>query len=111
MSLEQHVAMPTILELHDKAEDVSRILSALSNPRRLVMLCHLLQHGETSVSALVDVIGVSQSALSQHLAMMRAEGLVRARKEGLSVYYSIADSRIKELVSSLERIFCGTQAG
>lgn len=93
-------------DLMEKAEDVSRVLSALSNPRRLLVLCHLMQMGERSVSQLVETVGLSQSALSQHLALMRAEGLVRTRKEGLNVHYSIADPRIEELVRSLERIYC-----
>ncbi len=96
---------PTI-DLHENVEEVARVLSALSNPRRLLVLCHLMQHGETSVSQLTKVIGLSQSALSQHLAVMRTEELVCARKDGLNVYYSIADARITELVRSLERIYC-----
>lgn len=92
--------------LQDKASDVSKVLAALSNPRRLLILCHLMQKGETPVSGLTSVTGLSQSALSQHLALMRLEGLVKARKEGLNVFYTIADKRIEALMASLEQIFC-----
>jgi DNA-binding transcriptional ArsR family regulator len=92
--------------LQDKASDVSRVLAALSNPRRLLILCHLMQKGETAVSGLTDITGLSQSALSQHLALMRLEGLVEARKEGLNVFYKIADKRIETLMAALEQIFC-----
>lgn len=92
--------------LEQKVQEVARVLAALSNPRRLQVLCHLMSDGPTSVSGLVEITGLSQSALSQHLALMRAEGLVRARKDGLSVFYSIADPRIEQLVQSLEQIYC-----
>lgn len=98
--------MPEKQTIQDQAEEVSRVLTALSNPRRLLILCHLLQEGETSVSGLAGTSGLSQSALSQHLAMMRAEGLVRTRKEGLNVFYSISDNRIQDLMGALETIFC-----
>ena len=101
--------MANTFELQDKADDVARILSTLSNPRRLLVLCHLMRTGERSVGQLVEAIGLSQSALSQHLALMRAEGLVRTRKEGLNVFYSIADPRVEELVQSLERIYCAVE--
>ena len=98
--------MPPDATIQDQAEEVGRVLTALANPRRLLILCHLLQEGETSVSGLADISDLSQSALSQHLAMMRTEGLVRTRKAGLSVFYSIADDRITDLMGALEVIFC-----
>ena len=93
-------------QLQEQAAEVGRVLSAISNERRLLILCHLQQQGETPVSGLVRITGLSQSALSQHLALMRHEGLVRARKDGLIVFYSVADSRIQSLMASLEAIFC-----
>ncbi|MCC2095934.1 MAG: helix-turn-helix transcriptional regulator [Hyphomicrobiales bacterium] len=98
--------MAEISTLQDKAADVSSVLSALANPRRLLILCYLMQHGETAVSGLTEISGLSQSALSQHLAMMRTEGLVGARKDGLNVFYSIADKRVEALIASLEKIYC-----
>jgi ArsR family transcriptional regulator, virulence genes transcriptional regulator len=93
-------------ELERKAEEVAGLLSAISNPRRLIILCKLAQAGEMTVSGLLQGLGLSQSALSQHLAVMRGEGLLGTRKEGLNVYYRIADPRAFDLMNSLERIFC-----
>jgi len=95
-----------IAELELKAEEVGRALGALANSRRLLALCHLMQQGEASVTQLTEATGLSQSALSQHLAMMRGEGLVRARRSGLNVFYSIADARVAALMHELERIYC-----
>jgi ArsR family transcriptional regulator len=94
------------VELEEKAEEVARLMSVISNSRRLLILCKLAEHGEMTVTRLVDAIGLSQSALSQHLALMRAIGLVTTRKEGLNVHYRIADPRAYELMHALERIFC-----
>ncbi len=102
--------MTTNPGLEDKADEVRRVLSGLANSRRLLILCHLLREGETPVSGLLEVSGLSQSALSQHLAMMRMEGLVRTRKQGQSVFYSIGDSRVTALMASLEAIFCPVEA-
>ncbi|MGE3244782.1 MAG: ArsR/SmtB family transcription factor [Beijerinckiaceae bacterium] len=93
-------------EIHSRADEVARTLSALANPRRLQILCHLISAGETNVTGLAGPSGLSQSALSQHLKLMRAEGLVRSRKAGLNVFYAIADQRVADLVASLERIYC-----
>ena len=93
-------------DLEEKAEEIGRVLATLSNTKRLLILCHLQAEGETQVSRLVEVSGLSQSALSQHLAIMRMEGLVRTRKQGQSVFYTIADPRVTALMASLEEIFC-----
>jgi len=98
--------MAGIEELEAKAGEVSGLLGAIANPRRLIILCKLAQAGELTVGALQDGSGLSQSALSQHLAVMRGEGLLTTRKEGLNVHYRIADPRALELMQSLERIFC-----
>lgn len=100
--------MADIAELEAKAEEVAGLLGAISNPRRLIILCKLVQAGEMTVSALQEGSALSQSALSQHLAVMRGEGLITARKDGLNMHYRIADPRAMELMSSLEKIFCST---
>lgn len=95
---------PDVLE--KRAEEVAGILSALSNERRLVVLCKLAEMGEATVGSLAEDVGRSQSALSQHLARMREERLVTFRREGQSLWYRIADPRIEDLLASLERVFC-----
>lgn len=100
--------MADIAELEARADEVSGLLAAISNSRRLIILCKLAQAGEMTVSALQAGSSLSQSALSQHLAVMRGEGLITARKEGLNMHYRIADPRALELMSSLEKIFCST---
>lgn len=86
------------------------MLRALSNETRLLVLCRLGQ-GEMSVGELNDAVGLSQSALSQHLAKLRVDGLVATRREGQSIFYRVADRRVGELVSALHAIFCKPAKG
>jgi DNA-binding transcriptional ArsR family regulator len=102
--------MLAVSDLQKKAEEVAGLLGVMSNPRRLLILCKLAEAGEMNVTSLVEAVGLSQSALSQHLALMRACGLVATRKEGLNVYYRIADPRAFELMQALERVFCRDNA-
>jgi len=90
------------------ATEVAGILSALANERRLMILCQLVEYGEATVGSLVDAVGVSQSALSQHLSKMRDEGIVTFRKESQMVWYRIADPRIEKLFATLHQLFCRT---
>lgn len=102
--------MLAISDLQKKAEEVADLLGIMANPRRLLILCKLADAGEMNVTGLVEAVGLSQSALSQHLALMRASGLVATRKEGLNVYYRITDPRAFELMQALERVFCRDSA-
>lgn len=86
------------------AERASRLLKAMGNERRLVILCHLCQR-EYSVSELCRLVGLSQSALSQHLAKLRRDGLVRTRRSAQTVYYSIAGPQVRPLLSALYDLF------
>ncbi|MEQ1753335.1 MAG: metalloregulator ArsR/SmtB family transcription factor [Micropepsaceae bacterium] len=86
------------------------VLRALSNEARLLVLCQLVQ-GEASVGDLNDAVGLSQSALSQHLAKLRADGLVATRRDAQTIFYRISDARVSELVSSLHAIFCKSTKG
>lgn len=90
------------------ATEVAGILSALANERRLMILCQLVECGEATVGSLVDAVGISQSALSQHLSKMRDEGIVAFRKESQTVWYRIADPRIEKLFATLHQLFCRT---
>ena len=89
-----------------KAGEVSNLLKAMGNARRLMVLCKLVEHGEMTVGDLAREVGLSQSALSQHLARMREEGLVAFRRESQTLWYRIADPRTEQLLASLYTIFC-----
>lgn len=88
------------------AIEVADVLRALANERRLQILCVLMEGGETNVGTLVSRIGISQSALSQHLAKMRDEGILAFRREKQTLHYRIADPRIGELMAELYRLYC-----
>lgn len=97
--------------LEEKADTVSVMLQGLANRHRLLVLCKLLEVGEANVSTLTDAIGLSQSALSQHLARLRAEGVVTFRRDGQTLWYRIADPRIEDLLATLHRLFCDDAKG
>src|SRR6476619_5133099 len=92
--------------MEENAGEVAGMLRALANERRLMILCKLVEWGEANVNTLADTVGLSQSALSQHLAKMRAEGLVTFRRESQTLWYRIADPRIEELFATLHRLYC-----
>jgi DNA-binding transcriptional ArsR family regulator len=95
------------LETFEKqATEVAGILRALSNQRRLMILCKLVERGEANVSSLAQAVGLSQSALSQHLGKMRQEGIVAFRRERQTLWYRIADPRIEQLFATLYSLFC-----
>lgn len=89
-----------------QAEEAVGLLKAMANECRLLVLCHLAEAGELSVGQLQDRVGLSQSALSQHLAKMRDEGLVATRKEAQSVFYRICDPKVGQLLQLLHDLFC-----
>jgi ArsR family transcriptional regulator, virulence genes transcriptional regulator len=95
------------LETFEKqATEVADILRALANERRLMILCKLVEWGEANVTSLCDAVGLSQSALSQHLAKMREEGIVATRRESQTIWYRIADPRVEQLFATLYSLFC-----
>jgi ArsR family transcriptional regulator, virulence genes transcriptional regulator len=95
------------LETFEKqATEVADILRALANERRLMILCKLVEWGEANVTALTEAVGLSQSALSQHLAKMRDEGIVTTRRESQTIWYRIADPRIEQLFALLYELYC-----
>ena len=89
-----------------QAGEASRLLKALSNESRLLVLCFLVEAGELSVSELTERVGLSQSALSQHLARLREEGLVATRKESQSVFYRVCDPKAEQVLALLHQIYC-----
>ena len=86
------------------ADKVSKLLKAMGNERRLAVLCHLSQR-EHSVTELCRLVGLSQSALSQHLAKLRRDHLVKTRRSAQTVYYSVARPEVAPLLRSLAEIF------
>ncbi len=91
------------------AGDATRLLKAIGNESRLIILCHLSQ-GECSVSELHSLLPLTQSALSQHLSRLRAEGLVSDRRESRNIFYSLTPGPAERLLESLHTIYCGRQA-
>lgn len=89
-----------------KAGEAASLLRALANEQRLLILCHLLTTGELSVSALSDQLSLSQSALSQHLAKLRDEGIITNRRESQSLFYRVADEKAARVLALLRDIYC-----
>ena len=90
----------------EKATEAATMLKALSNEKRLMILCKLLEHGEMSVNALIAHVGLSQSALSQHLARMREEKIVDTRRDAQQIFYRVADPRVQKIIATLKKTFC-----
>src|SRR5262252_6001756 len=90
----------------DCAQEAAQLLKLLANEKRLIILCFLATRGEMPVGSLVAALGLSQSALSQHLARLRRDRLVLFRRESQTLYYRLADPRVMRVLSVLEEIFC-----
>jgi len=94
-----------IAELENNATEASGLLKVMSNQWRLLILCHLTQ-GERSVQELQKQLGMGQSALSQHLAILRYEQLVTTRREAQSIFYSLASKEAEKVLLTLHDIYC-----
>ncbi|MBL8836274.1 MAG: helix-turn-helix transcriptional regulator [Alphaproteobacteria bacterium] len=93
-------------DLAPRAAEAAALLRQLANERRLLLLCHLTVAGEATVGQLADLVGLSQSALSQHLGRLREDGLVATRRAGTTIHYRLADPRVARLIGALRDIFC-----
>jgi DNA-binding transcriptional ArsR family regulator len=96
----------TLSDFEARAADAAQLLKALANENRLMVLCYLLACGEASVTSLTDAVGLSQSALSQHLAKLRDDGLVTYRREAQTLFYRVSDDRAERVLAVLKDIFC-----
>ena len=96
-------------KLQSNARQASILLKAMSNEHRLLILCRLIE-GEKSVGELVRLVGLSQSALSQHLARLRRDSLVRTRRDAQTIYYTVASREARALLDQLHELFCAEAA-
>jgi len=88
------------------AERASELLKSLANRHRLLIVCQLIE-GERPVGELAAFLGIRDSTVSQHLALMRKDGIVAARREGQTIWYSIASAPAREVLDALYRVYCG----
>lgn len=95
-------------ELEKNAVHVACLLKAMANPARLMILCQLAER-ECSVGELERAVGLSQSGISQHLAVLRRSDVVKSRREGQTVFYSLASSDIVAVMGTLHSVFCDAQ--
>lgn len=96
--------------LTEQAAAAARMLKLLGNEYRLLILCFLIAQGEMKVGDLVDAVGLSQSALSQHLALLREDGLVAYRRESQTLHYRVSDPRAARILKLLKDLYCGDLA-
>lgn len=96
-------------QMRSHADEASRMLRTLGNDSRLMILC-LLAQGERSVGQLNERLALSQPALSQHLAVLRHEGLVETRRDAQTIYYALADGPATRIIQTLHDIYCGNGA-
>lgn len=99
-----------IKTVEDNVDVAAGLLKALSNEKRLTIICALYK-GEKSVGELEEIVGLSQSALSQHLARLRRDGLVDTRREAQTIYYSMQDQATQSLLKCLSEIYCLDKIG
>lgn len=92
-------------ELSEQSASAAGLLSAMANPKRLMILCSLIE-GEIPVGVLATQVGLSQSALSQHLSKLRAQRLVKTRRDAQTIYYSSNSESVKKILATLSEIYC-----
>ena len=93
-------------DMQAAAAHASELLKALANPHRLMIVCQLIER-ERSVGELAGLLELRDSTVSQHLALLRRDGLVEARRDGQTIWYSIASQPARELLETLYRVYCG----
>ncbi len=102
---QQHATAFDLAEMEKHAGDASALLKAMASPHRLMVLCNLIDQ-ERSVGELLEGIPLSASALSQHLAVLRHEGLVTTRRSAQTIYYALAPGPARDVISVLHAGFC-----
>ena len=94
-----------VKKLFEQAHEASELLKALSHETRLLILC-LLTEGEKSVTELEETMSMPQAAVSQQLARLRLDGLVKPRRDGRTIYYTIASEEVSKIIDQLYDLFC-----
>lgn len=99
---------PELETLMRKARVASDFLKALAHESRLLLLC-LLAEGERSVTELESILSLRQPNVSQHLTRLRLDGLVKTRREGKAIYYSLASDDVRQMIGTIYDIFCANK--
>lgn len=94
-----------LLDMLTAADEASALLKALANRHRLIIICQLIEQ-ERSVGELAAILKIRDSTVSQHLALLRKDGLVTARRDGQTIWYAIDSPQARELVHTLYRVYC-----
>lgn len=92
--------------LETNSGKAAELLAVMGNQKRMLILCHLAQEGEMQVGVLAGKVELSQSALSQHLAKLRNQDLVKTRRQAQTIYYSIKSPSVLTMLQTLNTIFC-----
>lgn len=103
--IKDHLTDDELDRMMDNATLATNYLKAISHEGRLMLLCHL-SSGEKTVTELEELLSARQAAVSQQLGRLRLEGLVRPRREGKTIYYSLADNRSRQIISLVYDLFC-----
>jgi ArsR family transcriptional regulator, virulence genes transcriptional regulator len=98
-------------QLEQSAAEVASMLRVLGNERRLMIVCKLVEWGEANVTSLAEAVGLSQSAVSQHLSKLRDGKIITYRRESQTLWYRLADPRIEKLFATLHGLFCRPPKG
>lgn len=94
--------------MQSSAAAASELLKALANPHRLMIICQLIER-ERSVGELAQFLGLRQANVSQHLALLRRDGLIEARRDGQTLWYSVSSSPARKLVSTIHAVYCSKE--
>jgi DNA-binding transcriptional ArsR family regulator len=95
-----------LAKLESRATEAAQLLKLLANEYRLLILCRLVAEREMSVGEIATAVKLGQSALSQHLAKLREEGIVTTRREAQAIFYRIADKNVARVLALLKDIYC-----
>ena len=99
-----------VAAMETAADSASDLLKAMASRHRLLIVCQLID-GERSVGDLAEFLGLRDSTVSQHLALLRRDGLVAARRDAQTIYYSIASDPAREILTTLYRVYCAPPGG